>query len=142
MARICSWDWRLLRALCNGFLCCLAVEHCYTRPRLQLVLSVDHDLLVGLEAGINKCLSAADLCDLDRPARDRVVEIDDVHVSAAGTLLDSRCGDGQAVAPCIDEQSRVDEFAGPEPMRLVGKIGLELNRARCLQDLVVDEAED
>ena len=43
--------------------------------------------------------------------------------------------------PCIDEQPRVDEFARPEPARLVGKIRLELDRAGGLQDLVVDEAE-
>src|SRR5712691_11377796 len=43
--------------------------------------------------------------------------------------------------PCIDEQPRVDELARPEPVRLVGKIRLELDRPGCLQDLVVDEAE-
>ena len=43
--------------------------------------------------------------------------------------------------PRIEEQPRVDELARPEPMRLVGKIRLELDRAGGLQDLVVDEAE-
>ena len=47
--------------------CCgLAVQDRDTRARLQLVLSVDHDLLVGLEAGIDQCLAVADLRDLDR----------------------------------------------------------------------------
>ena len=32
---------------------------------LQLVLSVDHDLLVGLEAGIHERLTLPDLRDLD-----------------------------------------------------------------------------
>ena len=43
--------------------------------------------------------------------------------------------------PRVDQQSRVDELARPELVRLVGKIGLELDRAGGLQDLVVDEAE-
>ena len=43
--------------------------------------------------------------------------------------------------PGIDQQARIDEFARPEPVRLVGEIGLELDRAGGLQDLVVDEAE-
>ncbi len=117
------------------------MQHRDTRARLQLVLSVDHDLLIGLEPGINERLAAADLRNLDRPALDRVVGIDDVHVSSARTLLYSRCSDGQAVVPCIDEQPRVDELARPEPTRLVRKIRFELDRAGCLQDLVVDEAE-
>src|SRR4030081_67637 len=110
MARIYSWDGRLLRALCNGFLCRLAVQHRDTGTGLQLVLSVDHDLLVGLEAGVNECFPATDLSDLDRPGLARVVGIDDVHISSARTLLYGRCGDGQTVVPCIDEQPRVDEF--------------------------------
>ena len=70
-----------------------------------------------------------------------VVWIDDIGVGPGRTLLHDACGNGQAVVPGIDEQSRVDELARPEPARLVGKIGLELDRAGGLQDLVVDEAE-
>src|SRR5713226_2755293 len=108
MVRICSWDRRLLRGLCDGFLCRLAMQHRDTRARLQLVLSVDHDLIVGLEAGIDEGLAAADLRDLDRPVLYRAVGIDDVDVGSIWTLLHSRCRDGQAVMPCIDEQPRVD----------------------------------
>ena len=43
--------------------------------------------------------------------------------------------------PRVDEQPCVDELARPQLARLVGKIGLELDRAGGLQDLVVDEAE-
>ena len=43
--------------------------------------------------------------------------------------------------PRIQEQPRVDKLARPEPMRLVGKIRLELDRTGGLQDLVVDESE-
>ena len=39
---------------------------------LQLVLPVDHDLLVGLEAGIDQRLAIADLRDLDRADCDGV----------------------------------------------------------------------
>ena len=104
-------------------------------------MSVDHDLFVSRETGIDEGLAAADLRDLDRPGLDRVVGVDDVDIGPIRTLLHSRCGDGQAVLPCIDKQPRVDEFAGPELVLLVGKIRLELDRTRCLQDFVVDQAE-
>src|SRR5258707_2961554 len=127
MARIYSWDGCLLRGLCDGFLRCLTVQHRNTRARLQLVLSVDHDLLIGLEPGINQSLAGADLRDLDRPVLDRAVGIDDVDVGATRTLLHSRGSNGQAIAPCIDEQPRVDELARPESVRFVDKIRLELD---------------
>jgi hypothetical protein len=91
------------------------MQHRDTRAGLQLVLSVDYDLLIGLETGINERLAAAELCDLDRPALHRVVGVDDVDISSVRPLLHSRCRDRQAIMPCIDEQSGVDEFAGPEP---------------------------
>src|ERR1700712_5717858 len=97
MARRCSWDGCLLRALCDGFLRCLAMQHRDTRAGLQLVLSVNHDLLIGLEPGINEGLSAADLRNLDRPALDSVVGIDDVNIGSIRTLLHSRRSDGQAI---------------------------------------------
>src|SRR5580700_5104888 len=103
MARIYSWDGRLLRALLDGFLRCLAVQHRHMRAGLQLVLSVDDDLLIGLEAGIDERLAAADLSDLNRSAPDGIVVIDDVHVSSARSLLHRRCRDGQAIVPCIDK---------------------------------------
>ena len=55
--------------------------------RLQLVLSVDHDLLVSVEAGVDESLSVADLRDGNRPDRDGVVGIDDVRVGSFRTLL-------------------------------------------------------
>src|SRR5580704_19610406 len=109
------------------------------RAGLQFVLSVDYDLLVRLEAGIDQRLSVADLRDLDWAEFHGAVRIDDISVGSVRTLLHDRCGNGQAVMPCIEEQPRVDEFARPEPMRLVGKIRLELDRASRLQDLVIDE---
>src|SRR3977135_2807789 len=134
MARICSWDGCLLRALCDGFSCCLAVQYCDSRPGLQLVLSVDHHLLVGRETRIDEGLAAADLRNLHRPGLHRAVWIDDVDVGSIRTLLHGRCSNGEAVVSRIDEQSRVDEFAWPQLVGLVGKIRLELDRACCLQD--------
>ena len=43
--------------------------------------------------------------------------------------------------PGLEQQPCVDELARPEPMRRIGKIGLELDRAGGLQDLIVDEGE-
>ena len=43
--------------------------------------------------------------------------------------------------PRIEQQPHADEFARPQPMRFVGKLRLELDRAGRLQDLVVDEVE-
>ena len=97
------------------------------RAGLQIVLSVDHDLLVGPEAGVDESLSVADLRDGNRADRDGVVGIDDVRVGSFRTLLHDRCGNGQAVMPRIEEQPRVDKLARPEPVRLVGKIRLELD---------------
>ena len=54
-------------------------------------------------------------------------ELIDVNVRSVRALLHSRCSDGQSVVPCIDEQARVDELARPEPVRLIGKIRLELD---------------
>src|ERR1700676_4673913 len=98
------------------------------RPRLQLVLSIDHYLLIGLEAGINERLPVADLRDLDWSDGHGGVRVDDISVRSFRTFLHDRCGNGQAVMPCIDEQPRIDELARPEPVRLVGKIRLELDR--------------
>src|SRR6266436_6701496 len=111
------------------------------RARLQLVLSVDHDLLVGLEAGIYQRLAVTDLRDLDLADGHGAVGIDDIGVRSFRTLLHDRCRNGQAVVPDIEQQPGVDKLARPEPVRRVGKIRLELDRAGGLQDLVVDEAE-
>jgi hypothetical protein len=69
-----------LRALRRSFRGRLAVQDRDMRAGLQLVLSVDHDLLVGREAGVDESLSVADLRDGNRPELDGVVGIDDVSV--------------------------------------------------------------
>src|ERR1700680_3398430 len=94
------------------------------RAWLKLVLSVDHDLLVGCEAGINQRLAVTDWRDLDRADCHRVVRIDDVSVGSLRTLLHDRCGNGQAVVPNIDKQPRVYKLTRPEQVRLVVKVRL------------------
>ena len=111
------------------------------RAGLQLVLSVDYDLFVGREAGIDERLTVGNLRDFDRADCHGAVGVDDIGVGPFRTLLHDRCGHGQAVMPDINEQPRIDELAGPEQVRFVVKVRLELDRARGLQDLVVDEAE-
>src|ERR1700716_1944424 len=127
MARKCSWDGSLLGVLCSGFLCRLTGQDRHMCTRLQLVLSVDHDLLVGLEAGINQRLAVTDLRDLDWADCHGTVGIDDISVGSFRTLLHDRCGNGQTVMSRIEEQPRVDELARPELVRRVGKIRLELD---------------
>src|SRR5271163_2341697 len=99
MVRKCSWDGRLQGVLCRFFLCCLTVQYRDMGSRLQFVLSVDNDLLVGLEAGINQRLAVADLRDLDWARLDGEVRFDDVSVGSVRTFLRDRCGDRQAVVP-------------------------------------------
>src|SRR5258708_13136107 len=96
------------------------------RARLQLVLSVDHDLLVGLEAGINQRLAVAYLRDLDWTDCHGAVRIDDIGVGSFRTLLHDRCRNGQAVMPDIEEQPRLDKLPRPQPVRRLGKIRLKL----------------
>src|ERR1700722_484412 len=124
MARKCSWDRRLQCVLCGRFLRGLAVQDGDLRAWLQLVLSIDHHLLAGLETGINERLPVADLRYLDWSDGHGAVRIDDIGVGSFRTLLHDRRGNSQAVMPCIDEQARVDEFARPQLLRLVGKIRL------------------
>jgi len=108
---------------------------------LQLVLSIDDHLLVGLEAGVDECLALADLRHLDWADRYRAVSIDHIGVGSLRTLLHDRCGNGQATMPRIDEQSRVDELTRPQQMLLVGKLCSQPDRTGGLDDLVIDEVK-
>ena len=108
---------------------------------LQLVLSVDDDLLVGLEAGVDERLALADLRDLDRADRYGAVRIDHIGVGSLRALLHDRCGNGQAVMPRVEEQPRVDELTRPQQMLLVGKLGSQPDRTGGLDDLVIDEVK-
>ncbi len=60
---------RLLCLLHRRFVGRFAVQDRDMRARLQLVLSVDHDLLAGLQAGIDQRLAVGDLRDLERADR-------------------------------------------------------------------------
>ena len=128
-------------ALRRGFLRRLAMQDVDMAARLQPVLSIDHDLLVGREPGIDQRLALADLRDRDgtdlRPCcRDRS------HRHRRPADLAARpTRDGQAVVPGFEQQPHIDQLARPKPMCLIGKLRLELNRARRLEDLIVDETE-
>src|SRR5450631_1396487 len=141
MARKCSWDRLSLRALCGGIVRRLTLQDRDMCAGLQLVLSVYHDLLIGLEAGVDESLPVADLCDCNWADCHGAVLIDHIHVGSLRTLLHDRCGNGQAIMPRIEEEPRVDEFARPQPMSLVRKVGLESYRASGLQDLIVDKTK-
>ena len=108
---------------------------------LQLVLSVDDDLLVGREAGVYKRLPLADLSDLDWAGRHGGVGIDNIGVGSLLALLHHRCGNGQAVMPRIDQEPYADELARPQPMGRIWKLCLEPYRTGGLQDLIVDKRE-
>ena len=108
---------------------------------LQLVLSVDDDLLVGLEARVDERLALADLRDLDRADRHGAVRVDHVCVGSLRALQHDRCGNGQAVMPRVEEQPRVDELAWPQQLLLIGKLGSQPDRTGGLDNLVIDEVE-
>jgi len=133
-------DRGLLSALRDGFLRRLALQHRNAGAGLQLVLSVDHDLLVGLEPESIRAwpaLICATLTAGCRPWR----WIDDIHVGALGPCCTA---DAATVRPlCLVSTSRraLTSWPGQSCRDLLEKIRLELDRSRCLQDLVVDEAE-
>src|SRR6185295_14226808 len=136
-----SWDRRLLGALLGGLFGGLAVQDDDPRAGLELVLAVDHDLLVGLEARVDERLPIADLSDAHRPDLGRVVGLDHVSVGPFLALLHNRGRHGQAVAPGLEQQPRIDELARPKAVHLVGEVCLELDRTGGLDDLVVDETQ-
>src|SRR5580658_7074268 len=125
MAPKCSWDRRLLRALRDRLLRGLAMQNGDMIPGLQLVLSVDHDLFVRLESRIDQRLPITDLRDSDRAQGRGSVGTDDIRISALRTLLHDRRRDRQTIMPRIHQQSRVDEFARPQPMSRVREVRLQ-----------------
>src|SRR6187401_986545 len=120
MARRCSWDQVLLRALGGSFCGCLAMQDGDMAARLQLVLPIDNDLLVRAKPAIDQRLSLTDLRDVYRTHRDRVVGIDHIREGTLLTLLHRRRLDGEPVMARIDEQPDINEFTRPEPMGRVG----------------------
>ncbi len=109
--------------------------------RRELVLPVDDHLLVGGEPGIDQRLAAADLGDLDGTHLHRTIGIDHIGEGALLPLLHGRSRDRETVVAGVEQQPHVDQLARPEPVRGVGELGLEADRAGRLQDLVVDERE-
>ena len=64
-----------------------------------------------------------------------------VDVGSSLALLHGRRCDGQPVLSRVDEQSGIDQLARPQAVRRIGKSRLELNGARRLGNLVVDQQE-
>ena len=117
----------------------LAVQHSHRAVLPQPVLAVDDDGLVGLEARIDQGLSLADLRHRDGAHLRLALRRNHVDVGSALALLHGRRGDGQPVLSRVDEQPGIDQLARPQQMCGVGKGRLELNGARRLGNLVVDQ---
>ena len=77
----------------------------------------------------------------DRAHRHGVVVLDHVDESAVGAALHRAGRDGDHAFQRVDQQPHIDELAGPEHEAGIGKLGLELDRAGGLIDLVVDHAQ-
>ena len=93
------------------------------------------------KSAIDQRLSVADLRDGDGAVLDRIVGLDHIGVNALLALLHHRGRDGQPVVPRFQQQSCIHQFTWPQPVRGVGKFGLDLDRAGGLQDFVVDEID-
>lgn len=137
--RKCSCGWVPVGVL-SSFFPCRPVAGSQQRPAVS-VLPVDDDLFIGLGGRIDQRIPAV----ADRATSLAIISFVWIDEEAGGTglaLLYHRLWNGQAVVPRIDQQTCVDELARPvSRRRLVGKVGLELDRAGGLQDLAVDEAE-
>src|SRR5208282_4712383 len=128
MGRKCSRDRRLLCALCGGLLRRAPMQDRDMCTGLQLVLSVDDDLLVGLEARIDERLTLADLPDLDCADRYGAVRIDHIRVGALRALLHDRCRNCQAVTPDIEEESCINKLTRPQQVFVIWKLGSQPDR--------------
>src|SRR5262245_61643062 len=108
---------------------------------LESVLSGDHDRLVRLQSRVDERLTIADLRDCYRPGLCRSIGPDHPGIGAVRALLYRRHWDRQPVVPESEQQSTIDKFTGPKLTLRVGEVGAQLNRAGCLNDLVVDQQE-
>ena len=71
----------------------------------------------------------------------RVLRTDDPEKISLGSMLDRDRRDRQPVVAVFDHDLAIDEIAGPQPGALVGKIGLQLDRAGRRVDDVVDRLD-
>ena len=115
----------MLRALGRGFLGRFALQDADRGSGLQPVLSVNDDLLVRLQSGVDERLAVADLRNFHVTQDRASLPIDDVSKRSLCTLLHHRCRYGQPIMPRVDEQPHIDQFARPKPVIRVGKFGLE-----------------
>src|ERR1700722_19030032 len=114
MARTCSRDWLLLRALRGRFLRGTSMQDRDMCVGPKLVLAVDDDVLIGLQARVDERLAFADLRYLERADSYGAVSIDHIGVGALRALLHDRRWNCQAVMPGIEEEPCVDEQSRPQ----------------------------
>ncbi len=108
---------------------------------LQLVLPVDDNLFVRGKSAIDQRLTVAGLRNRNLSRFDGAVGLDHVGIEALLALLNGSGRNRQSIVPRIQQEPRIDQFPRPQPMRGVWKFGLELDRAGCLQNFVIDEID-
>jgi hypothetical protein len=115
------------------------MQELHPGPGLQPVLSGGDHGLVRLETRIDQSLTVTDLPNRDLPDLCRPIRGNHPDVGAVRPLLHGRGRDRQPVVPRGEEHSSINKFARPEPALRVGEVGAQLNRAGCLNDLIVNE---
>ncbi len=104
-------------------------------------MPADNHLLAGLQAALHYSHVVQRRTADDGPVLGRVIRLDKPGKQPLRVPLHSRRRDGHRVLQRLDQHAGMDEFARPQALILVGKRGLEPDRARGLVDLVVDQKQ-
>ena len=109
------------------------------RQLAEAVLAGHDDLIAGFKPTSAHDLIALDRVYLNRLEMDGLIRGDEPNIRSVWPPLHRCRGNDHRVLldPCHD--LRLYEGAGPEPMFLVVEAGLELDRATCLVDLIIDD---
>src|ERR1700758_2569489 len=91
------------------------------RAALELVLAVGDDALTAGKAGGDDRQLAVGRTDLDRARLRHTVGVDDPDEETIRSALDGGRGNDNRVAAGREQQTRVNEFTGPQLVVLVGK---------------------
>src|SRR5262249_33302400 len=147
----CAWRRRVtasLSLLSTARLAALGLRRwrAAARDRNLAAVSETHktggdDPLVRLEAGLYNSLDFIPLLHRDLTHDHCTVILDDVNEGAIGSALHRTGRDHHDLFEGVDEQTDVDELAGPELQILIREFGFELHGAGGLIDLVVDYPE-
>ncbi len=131
-----------LRALTGGLSCrCFAAADRDLGAVGEAGKAGGHDALGRLKTLADHRLRLVLFLHRNRPHRDGIVVLDDVHEGAVRTALHRAGRDHHDLLQRVDQQPHIDELPGPELQVGVGKFGLELHRAGGLVDLIVDDPE-